>query len=144
MVQTYWKYTNHFQGCPHLLKILHFSIPYYFFSCRRRNTSRFASRENSLPDMKFPPSFRMNRSHSFASSRSAFGSRGFQRRRVLSSIKKKANALKESIPTIKDVNIIDKYSRVVFPLSFICFNLGYWCFYLFWNIFACIFYARSV
>ncbi|CAB07719.3 Gamma-aminobutyric acid receptor subunit beta [Caenorhabditis elegans] len=36
------------------------------------------------------------------------------------------------IPTIRvrDVNLIDKYSRVVFPVCFIVFNLFYWSYYM--------------
>lgn len=38
--------------------------------------------------------------------------------------------VKKVLPRIKDVNIIDKYSRVIFPVSFLLFNLAYWCFYV--------------
>jgi gamma-aminobutyric acid receptor subunit beta len=48
---------------------------------------------------------------------------------MLNAIKKSASVIKASIPKIKDVNIIDKYSRVVFPISFMAFNAGYWLFY---------------
>ena len=45
-------------------------------------------------------------------------------------LKKSAGVIKSSLPKIKDVNVIDKYSRVVFPVSFILFNVAYWCFYV--------------
>ena len=34
------------------------------------------------------------------------------------------------MPKIKDVNVIDKYSRIIFPLSFMLFNAAYWIFYV--------------
>lgn len=52
------------------------------------------------------------------------------RPRMFSALKKGASAIKASIPKIKDVNIIDKYSRMIFPVSFLAFNLGYWIFYI--------------
>ena len=48
----------------------------------------------------------------------------------LNQLKKSAGVIKSSLPKIKDVNVIDKYSRVVFPVSFILFNVAYWCFYV--------------
>ena len=53
-----------------------------------------------------------------------------KRKRVLSSLKRKAKEIRQKIPTVTDVNKIDKYSRLVFPLLFIVFNACYWCFYL--------------
>ena len=53
-----------------------------------------------------------------------------KRKRVLTTLKKKAKEIKSKIPTVKDVNKIDKYSRLVFPSLFIVFNACYWCFYL--------------
>lgn len=53
-----------------------------------------------------------------------------KRKRVLTNLKKKAKEFRSKIPTVKDVNKIDKYSRLVFPLLFIVFNACYWCFYL--------------
>lgn len=54
-----------------------------------------------------------------------------QRPRMFHAIRRGANVLKNSLPKIKDVNIIDKYSRMVFPVSFLAFNAGYWVFYVF-------------
>lgn len=48
---------------------------------------------------------------------------------MLHAIRRGASAFKVSLPKIKDVNIIDKYSRVIFPVSFAAFNAGYWLFY---------------
>lgn len=53
-----------------------------------------------------------------------------KRRRVITSIKRKAKEFRQKIPSVKDVNKIDKYSRLVFPSLFIVFNMCYWCFYL--------------
>lgn len=35
-----------------------------------------------------------------------------------------------TLPKIKDVNLIDKYSRIVFPASFAVFNVIYWSIYI--------------
>lgn len=53
-----------------------------------------------------------------------------QRPKMFHAIRRGASVLKASIPTIKDVNIIDKYSRMIFPVSFLAFNAGYWVFYV--------------
>lgn len=53
------------------------------------------------------------------------------RPKVLHAIRKGALVLKASMPKIKDVNVIDKYSRIVFPVTFLLFNAGYWLFYFF-------------
>lgn len=55
---------------------------------------------------------------------------GSHKPKVLNAIRRGATALKASIPKIKDVNIIDKYSRMVFPISFLAFNASYWLFYI--------------
>jgi len=91
----------------------------------------------------FPPSFRINRGYSTASGvrsnsgglrRSASGTSSAlekaRQSRLLSQLKKGTSTLKAALPRIKDVNIIDKYSRVIFPVSFLVFNIAYWCFYV--------------
>ncbi|XP_061387949.1 gamma-aminobutyric acid receptor subunit beta-like [Musca vetustissima] len=80
---------------------------------------------------KFPPSFRIARNYG-TTSRSNLRYRGQRgnKPRVIHALKKGASAIKATIPKIKDVNIIDKYSRMVFPVSFMAFNLGYWLFYI--------------
>jgi gamma-aminobutyric acid receptor subunit beta len=52
------------------------------------------------------------------------------RKKMFTSLKKKAKEFRQKIPSVKDVNKIDKYSRLVFPSLFIVFNVCYWCFYL--------------
>jgi len=82
-------------------------------------------------DQSFPPSFRMHRNYSFQVRGSNNHLRKERKRtRLLNQIKKSAGVIKSSLPKIKDVNVIDKYSRVVFPVSFILFNVAYWCFYV--------------
>ena len=41
------------------------------------------------------------------------------------------NFHKVQFPVIKDVSIIDRVSRVVFPFTFMIFNLIYWTYYIF-------------
>ncbi|XP_041451326.1 gamma-aminobutyric acid receptor subunit beta-like isoform X3 [Drosophila obscura] len=81
---------------------------------------------------KFPPSFRITRNYGTGRNQLRHRSqRGISTRpRMLHAIKKSASAIKATIPRIKDVNIIDKYSRMIFPISFLAFNLGYWLFYI--------------
>ncbi|KAK3100619.1 hypothetical protein FSP39_022680, partial [Pinctada imbricata] len=43
---------------------------------------------------------------------------------------KKLPKFKINLPVIKDVNNIDRYSRLLFPLLFLIFNVCYWGFYL--------------
>lgn len=106
-----------------------------------RNRNNLNANTNLYPDFdssKFPPSFRISRTggYNFTSRPGGLrfrGNRGnaVHKPRMLHAIKKGANALKNSMPKIKDVNIIDKYSRIVFPVAFMMFNAGYWLFYFF-------------
>ena len=83
-------------------------------------------------DQSFPPSFRMHRNYSFPVRGGSHNHlrKDRKRTRLLNQLKKSAGVIKSSLPKIKDVNVIDKYSRVVFPVSFILFNVAYWCFYV--------------
>ncbi|PAA46086.1 hypothetical protein BOX15_Mlig015174g1 [Macrostomum lignano] len=45
-------------------------------------------------------------------------------------LRQRALQIRARMPRIKDVNKIDKYSRLAFPSLFVLFNLCYWCFYL--------------
>uniref|UniRef100_A0A1B0DRB4 Uncharacterized protein n=1 Tax=Phlebotomus papatasi TaxID=29031 RepID=A0A1B0DRB4_PHLPP len=100
----------------------------------RHNASLgWAVGSDSVDIAKFPPSFRIART--YGSSRSGLryrGNRGTAQNRpkMLHAIRRGASVLKVTLPKIKDVNIIDKYSRVVFPVSFLAFNAGYWIFYV--------------
>ena len=53
-----------------------------------------------------------------------------QKRKILSTVKQKAKNLKPKLPKVRDVNVIDKYARLLFPLLFIVFNISYWGYYL--------------
>lgn len=50
-------------------------------------------------------------------------------RKMWVSIRERAKEIKGRIPEVKDVNNIDKYSRLMFPLLFILFNAWYWVYY---------------
>ena len=49
-----------------------------------------------------------------------------RKKRIWHSLRYKA---KNILPTVRDINIIDKYSRMIFPSLFLIFNICYWCFY---------------
>ncbi|KAF2356050.1 Neurotransmitter-gated ion-channel [Trinorchestia longiramus] len=71
-------------------------------SIRQRHNSKFFSRESSLQDLKFPPSFRINRN--YMSSRSlASSSKQPSRKKLIASLRKGASTIKSNIPTIKDL-----------------------------------------
>ena len=58
----------------------------------------------------------------------------WKQRKFVQAMRKRAKELEKCLPDIrKDVNIIDKYSRVAFPVSFIIFNIMYWGFYHDWD-----------
>jgi len=48
----------------------------------------------------------------------------------LKSVKRRASQIQMALPKVEDVSTIDKYSRLVFPLLFVLFNIAYWGFYL--------------
>ncbi|XP_070553899.1 gamma-aminobutyric acid receptor subunit beta-3-like isoform X2 [Ptychodera flava] len=52
------------------------------------------------------------------------------RRGFVYSVRRKASSIKVKIPRVHDVNLIDRYSRVIFPLTFTIFNFFYWVLYL--------------
>ncbi|KAH6936403.1 hypothetical protein HPB50_016463 [Hyalomma asiaticum] len=112
-----------------------------------RNRHRPLSAPGSDSELKFPPSFRMTgrfpynsrtlpagacyRGGGLRGDYGGGGGGGFARRpRVFQTLRRGASAIRASMPRIKDVNKIDKYSRVIFPISYLVFNAIYWCFYL--------------
>merc|ERR1719350_2111437 len=99
-------------------------------SLRNRHKAKYY-KEPGGSDQSFPPSFRMHRNYSFpVRGGHSHHRKDRKRTRLLNQLKKGAGVIKSSLPKIKDVNVIDKYSRVVFPVSFILFNVAYWCFYV--------------
>ncbi|XP_022905764.2 gamma-aminobutyric acid receptor subunit beta-like isoform X3 [Onthophagus taurus] len=98
--------------------------------------SRHSAKSIDLDQSKFPPSFRITRSPGYTVNSRTGGLRfrgtkgnAMHKPKMLHALKKGASALKASMPKIKDVNIIDKYSRIIFPVAFIVFNTCYWLFY---------------
>lgn len=110
---------------------------------------------DSVDLAKFPPSFRITRNYGMSTgvsptTRPMYGGVRFRgntvttttptqgyrahhnnhRPKMFQAIRRGASVLRKSIPKIKDVNIIDKYSRMIFPISFLAFNIGYWMFYV--------------
>lgn len=54
-----------------------------------------------------------------------------RRKKFVKSLRQRARAVRLVIPKIRDINVIDKWSRFIFPCSFILFNVVYWCYYIF-------------
>ncbi|KYM97477.1 Gamma-aminobutyric acid receptor subunit beta-like protein, partial [Cyphomyrmex costatus] len=106
-----------------------------------RNRSGIVSASSTLgagrdhDPAKFPPSFRMSRTATYNthSRNSGLRYRGprSHKPKMLHALRRGASVLRVSMPKIKDVNVIDKYSRIIFPVSFMLFNAVYWIFYFF-------------
>ncbi|PAA85044.1 hypothetical protein BOX15_Mlig005480g1, partial [Macrostomum lignano] len=64
------------------------------------------------------------------SARATSISRRRRRQLLLRRLRRRARQFRQRLPRVKDVNKIDKYSRLAFPSLFALFNMCYWCFYL--------------
>jgi gamma-aminobutyric acid receptor subunit beta len=90
------------------------------------------SAADNLDLAKFPPSFRISRTYG-TSVRAGLrhrAARNTHRPKMIHALKRGASVIRASMPKIKDVNIIDEYSRVIFPVAFLVFNIGYGLFYV--------------
>lgn len=108
-------------------------------ACQRHrnliNNSSAGVYATQLPPARLPKYSYASRTarHHNASMR-PYSSRGYNphhrsRPRVLQTLRKSAKFV--FIPKIKDINIVDRYSRIIFPSSFVVFNICYWSFYFF-------------
>lgn len=95
-------------------------------SLRHRNHSRAMDADSA----RFPPSFRIHRGSALSLRTGNANAQARKRPRVMATLRRGASALRSAVPKIKDVNVIDKYSRVIFPVSFLLFNATYWIFYV--------------
>ncbi len=102
-----------------------FSSGKKYAELKRRQANRkmngSLSMNGNLNELFYAP--RKNRSGA------GMGSGEESNRRFWKSLRAKAKEMKNIIPTLKDINIIDKYSRLMFPTLFLVFNICYWCFY---------------
>lgn len=48
-------------------------------------------------------------------------------------LRRRSSQLKIKIPDLTDVNAIDRWSRLIFPITFSLFNLIYWLYYVNWQ-----------
>ena len=110
--------------------------------CNQHNSRNYStSSAEGLDPTKFPSNFHMNQAvggYSFplqsAGGVHFHGTRSHvpqhSKPKVFHALKKGASTIRASMRSIKDVNVIDKYSRIIFPLSFMLFNVTYWIFYV--------------
>ncbi|XP_061706153.1 gamma-aminobutyric acid receptor subunit beta-like isoform X2 [Cydia pomonella] len=83
-----------------------------------------------------PPSLRLQRDHTHLRYRTRPHSRNSKngstgKPKMIHALRRGASVIKASMPKIRDVNVIDTYSRVIFPVCFLVFNAVYWVFYIF-------------
>lgn len=51
-------------------------------------------------------------------------------RRLMSYFRSRASTIRHSLTDVKDVNEIDRWSRLCFPILFLVFNASYWPYYM--------------
>ncbi|XP_055388333.1 gamma-aminobutyric acid receptor subunit beta-like isoform X2 [Condylostylus longicornis] len=97
----------------------------------RRGNCAFGSGTSEPTELdKFPPSFRITRTNGINIRYRKNSVIQAPKPKIKDTLRKSASAIKASFPRIKNVNIIDRYSRMIFPVSFLAFNTGYWLFYI--------------
>ncbi|XP_050362902.1 gamma-aminobutyric acid receptor subunit beta-like isoform X1 [Nymphalis io] len=87
------------------------------------------------PTTGAPPSLRLQRDYTNLRYRTRPHSKNSRnstnKPKMIHALKRGATVIKASMPKIRDVNVIDTYSRVIFPICFLIFNGVYWVFYIF-------------
>lgn len=51
-------------------------------------------------------------------------------RRLMNYLRSRASTIRHSLTDVKDVNEIDRWSRLCFPILFLVFNASYWPYYM--------------
>ncbi|XP_013138528.1 PREDICTED: gamma-aminobutyric acid receptor subunit beta-like [Papilio polytes] len=126
------------------------AVNYTYWGARARKRAKLKNREqmststsvekdikcSSAPLAGAPPSLRLQRDHTNLRYRTRPHSRNSRngatgKPKVIHALRRGATVIKASMPKIRDVNVIDTYSRVIFPICFLIFNTVYWVFYIF-------------
>lgn len=91
----------------------------------------FIRRSNHLVDSQ-PPRIRpiLRGTTSLYSSPVNRNARQKRIHRLFTSIRTRASNIRQHIPQVNDVNEIDKWSRLCFPILFLLFNASYWPYYI--------------
>ena len=112
-------------------------------SLRKRNNTSL-SHGGHIRSVVGPPSLRFIRRHHYQCSNKYVphvpSRRSQQQRSPVATVRQSSGGNRSvkdqllcglySLPKIKDVNLIDKYSRFVFPAAFAIFNAAYWTIYI--------------
>lgn len=83
------------------------------------NYCEYAAQPDTTPRLRRPSGFVVR----------GGGGTSPRNKKVWVNLRQRAKDFKNKMPQVKDVNNIDKYSRLMFPLLFIIFNGWYWVYY---------------